>query len=41
MSEAKRKMLLEAFAEMPLRVVIKWDEDVPDIKPNMMARRCV
>lgn len=38
MPESKRKMLLEAFAEMPHRVVFKWDEDLPDLKPNMMTR---
>lgn len=38
MSESKRKILLEAFAEIPQRVVFKWDESIVDMKANMMAR---
>lgn len=40
LSEQKRKAILEAFAELPQRVLWKWESDeLPGKPPNMMVRK--
>ncbi|XP_049961013.1 UDP-glycosyltransferase UGT5-like [Schistocerca serialis cubense] len=40
LSENKRKAILEAFAELPQRVLWKWETDeLPGKPPNVMARK--